>query len=436
MAGRRAPPPPELDLDIGRIGSAGDGIAAGPGGTAWHVARTLPGEAVRVQPMPADGATRAGLVAVLRASPARVAPPCPHFDQGCGGCALQHWDDTAYAAWKRGLVADALARAGFADPAVGHLRRTPPRARRRMDFAVQRREGGVTFGLHRAHGREIVELEVCHVLHPALFALVAPLRRTLSGLAALRRAGSVLANLTDGGADLLLRTDGPLAPTDRAKLAAFAAAHGVCRVSWAAAGVAEGATPGGVETASMLSAPHMSFGGTRVEAPPGAFLQASAEGEAAIVAAVLAGLPPRGATRPRAVELFAGIGTIGFAVAAQMRVQAYEGDEAAAHAARRAQSGTRLEMTRRDLARQPLSAKEMDGAAVVILDPPYGGAAMQMPAIAASGVRRVIYVSCNPGILARDGAVLAQAGYRLLAATPIDQFLWSAQIECVAVLAR
>ncbi len=429
---RRAPAhasAPEATVTIDRIGSAGDGVAARPDGGSLHVARSLPGEVVRVQPGQPGGSVRAELLEVVTPSPDRVAPPCPHFLQGCGGCALQHWDDARYAAWKRGLVAAALQRAGYADPDLGALVRTPPQSRRRMDFAVQRREGGVLFGLHRAHGREIVDLEVCAVLHPALFALVAPLRATLSGLAALRRTGSVVANLLDGGADLLIRTDGPLAPSDRGKLAGFAAAHGVPRVAWALG-------DGMPETACLSSAPFVPFAGHRVEPPPGAFLQASAEGEQAIVQAVLAGLPEQITGRSKAVELFAGCGTISFPVARRMRVLAFEGDAGAASAMRHAQSGSRVEATQRDLARQPLSAKELSGACVVILDPPYGGAAMQMPAIAASGVGRVIYVSCNPGALSRDSAALAGAGYRLVTATPVDQFLWSAQVECVAVFER
>ncbi len=391
------------------------------------MARTLPGEVVLAQKLASSN--RADLLQVLQPSSDRVAPPCPHFLQGCGGCALQHWNADAYAAWKRGLVVAALVRAGYAEPAVGALSGTPPYSRRRMAFAVRRREGGVLFGLHRSHDTEIVDLAVCMVLHATLFALVGPLRQTLSGLAALRRAGSAEANLLSGGADLLIRTDGPLTQGDRVKLAAFAAAHGVSRISWALDG-------GVAETASLLAAPFVLFDGHRVEPPPGAFLQASEQGERAIVQAVLDGLPQHLTGRSRAIELFAGCGTISFPVARHLRVLAYEGDPAAAVAVRRAQSGSRVEMTQRDLARQPLSAKELSGAAVVILDPPYGGAAAQLPLIAASGVGRVIYVSCNPGALARDAAVLAQAGYRLLQATPIDQFLWSAQVECVAVFEK
>ncbi len=95
-----------------------------------------------------------------------------------------------------------------------------------------------------------------------------------------------------------------------------------------------------------------------------------------------------------------------------------------------------MEAVLRDLARQPLTAKELPGAAAIVLDPPFAGAAAQMPGIAASGVERVIYVSCNPAALARDARALHGAGYQVLAATPVDQFLWSSQVESVVVFGR
>ena len=428
-----------MRAEISHIGSAGDGVAAGD--TPLHISRTLPGETVRVQPQP--GGRRATLLEVVAPSPDRVQPPCPHFCEGCGGCALQHWDDDAYAGWKRHLVVAALERAGFARPPVGQLARTAPATRRRMDFAAERTDGGLLLGLHAAHATSITDLHSCHVLHPDLVALLPPLRQTLRGLAALRRRGSVLANLLADGPDLLIRTDGPLAPTDRAKLADFATRHDIRRIAWSPEGGGrDGGTKDGAskdapqEIAFQLGAPYMLFGGHRVEPPPGVFLQASPAGEAAIVAATLAALPSRLTGRSRAMELYAGCGTISFPLSGHLRVQAYEGDAQAAASVRRAQSGTRVEMTHRDLARQPLSGKEMAGAAMVVLDPPYAGAAAQVAQIASSSVPLVVYVSCNPGALARDAGVLAQAGYRLSAATPIDQFLWSAQVECVAVFEK
>ena len=71
-----------------------------------------------------------------------------------------------------------------------------------------------------------------------------------------------------------------------------------------------------------------------------------------------------------------------------------------------------------------------------MLDPPFNGAPAQVPLLAKSVVPRIIYVSCNPAALARDAQVLAQGGYRVLAATPVDQFLWSPHLESVVVFAR
>jgi 23S rRNA (uracil1939-C5)-methyltransferase len=420
----------EAEVEIDHLGNAGDGVARFDFGDLLHVPHTLPSEIVRVG-LDSEGprGARGHILDLLRSSPDRVIPPCPHFDEYCGGCALQHLQDDAYTTWKRELVVTALTRAGIATPNVAALVRTPPKARRRMDLAVRRREGGVLFGLHRAQTTDIIDMLRCDVLHPTLFALIVPLRRTLSSLAALRNIGSVIVNLLASGADVLIRTDGPLSPQDRTKLANFATTHAVPRIAWALGA-------GLYEIAAQAHAPHETFAGTRVETPPGAFLQASAEGETAIVASVLAGLPKKLTGKSRAIELFAGCGTISFPLAAHLRVLAYEGEIAAASAVRRAQAGTRVEMTQRDLARQPLSAKELSAAAVVVLDPPYGGAAAQMPAIAASGVKQVIYVSCNPGALTKDAAVLLNAGYALVAATPIDQFLWSAQVECVATFSK
>jgi 23S rRNA (uracil1939-C5)-methyltransferase len=176
--------------------------------------------------------------------------------------------------------------------------------------------------------------------------------------------------------------------------------------------------------------------GVSVAPPPGAFLQASAAAEVAITAAVLAGLPDKFTGKARIVELFAGCGTLTFALAERARTVAYEGDRGAYEALRKAVAGRRIDAVQRDLARQPLASKELAGAAAIVLDPPFPGAAAQMAGIAGSGAARVIYVSCNPGALARDAKALHQAGYRVVSATPVDQFLWSAQVESVVVFAR
>jgi 23S rRNA (uracil1939-C5)-methyltransferase len=138
---------------VQRLGAAGDGVADGP----VHIARTLPGERVRATKI---GAQRAALDEILLASPHRISPSCRHFAD-CGGCAVQHLEDSAYAEWKRGLVAHALARAGFDASCLAPLVRTAPGTRRRMDFAARRVPGGIHFGLHAQQSETIIDIAAC-----------------------------------------------------------------------------------------------------------------------------------------------------------------------------------------------------------------------------------------------------------------------------------
>ncbi len=421
---------PAIALTVNRVGADGDGVAALADGSPVYLPYTLPGEIVSAASLIRRGQGWVGTAELLTPSPSpsRQPAPCPHFG-ACGGCTLQHWQDAPYAAWKSAQVAAALSRAGFAEFPVAPIARTPPQQRRRIDLALRRDGTGCAVGLHRHRGAEIIDLHTCLVVEPCLVTTIAALRATLPRIAGLRRVGSALANVLDSGIDLLLRTDAPLSAADRVTLTAMAQQIGACRISWALG-------DGVPETACQLAPATTDLAGVAVSVPPGGFLQASRAGAAAITAAVLAGLPDRRPPRAPIIELFAGCGTLTFALATQARVIAFEGNPAAHAALRSASANGRVEPVLRDLVRQPLTAKDMAGAAAVVLDPPYVGAAAQMPTIAGSGVARVIYVSCNPAALARDARVLRDAGYAAVAATPVDQFLWSAAVESVCVFER
>jgi 23S rRNA (uracil1939-C5)-methyltransferase len=420
-------------VDIVRVGQEGDGIAAMADGAALFVPFGLPGERVLVRPSAKRGEGFAARIeGIERSSPERVPAACVHFGV-CGGCALQHWEHAAYSAWKSGLLTAALQRAGYAIAPLPTIV-TPPHSRRRMDLAIRRVAGGtVELGLHAARDKSVVDLAECTVLHPDLVALLPRLRAVLKSLQALGQEGSAVVNLLDSGPDILLRTDKKLAVSDRTFLANFAAETGCPRISWAQ-------NTGTPETAALLRPPVTSLSGTNVTVPPGGFMQATREGEAAIVAAAMAGLPAKPTAKARVLELFAGSGTLTFAIAKHMRVHAVEGDAAAFASLKAACNATgqtgRITVEHRDLARQPLQAKEIAGFDTVVLDPPHGGAAAQIGLIAASGVKRVIYVSCNPTALGRDALALKQAGYKLASAQPVDQFLWSARLESVCVFTK
>ena len=417
-----------MEVLIERMGAGGDGIAPGP----TYVPQGLPGERLHVEINGKRGdGTLATIHEILNPSLDRIAPACAHFLEGCGGCVLQHWAPTPQAAWKRERLRVALARGGFAEAPVAETITTPPGARRRADFAIRRGTDGLRLGFHAAGSAAILDIATCPVLHPRLVAVLKPLRDLLPRLPALKRDGSAVLNLLDTGPDLLLRTDGTLDAAGRVLLAGFAAAHGLPRIAWARGN-------GVPEIAAQLGPVSIALSGVAVTPAPGAFLQASPEGEQAIIAAMLAGLPAKLAGRGRIADLHAGFGTLSLALARRGRVTAFESDGAAvaALANAAAKAGLPLAATRRDLARQPLTVAELAPFAAVVLDPPFAGAEEQAGVLARSAVPAVIYVSCNPQALARDLRFFADQGWRVDAATPIDQFLWSGQLEAVVVLSR
>ncbi len=418
-----------VELTVTQMGAAGDGIAALPEGGSAFISFTLPGERITARPTAKD---RAVLEAVLAPSVERVEPPCRHFTI-CGGCSLQHWADAPYAEWKRGRLAEALSRAGYAWPHVSPMVATSRAVRQRADLGLERlADGRVEIGFHERGATNLVPMRECHVLLPALVALLPALQDALRGLNALKRLGSAIINMLDSGPDILLRTDAPLSMQDRRMLAEYAARAGIPRIAWAGKGAP-------AEVAAQVNPVRHKLSGITVSPPPGAFLQASTEGEAAIIAAVMAGLPKKMSPRARIADLYAGIGTLSFPMAGRHLVQAYEGDTAAAEALRGAAHAgqvSRLLGERRDLVRQPLLPAELKNFAAVVLDPPFAGAPEQVAQIARSKLPHVVYVSCSPAALGRDAAILREAGFDLVSATPVDQFLWSPHLESVVVFAR
>ena len=299
-----------------------------------------------------------------------------------------------------------------------------------MDLGAARMtDGTILLGLHARLSHDIIDMTECHVLDPALFMLLGPLRACLRSSRCLARTGSVVLNLLETGPDLLLRTDRAPDAADRTRLASFANTHNICRIAWQDERPGRRAIP---ETLARLTPSRMTFAAREVDIPPGAFLQAVPQAQAAITKVVIDALP----SKPRIVELYAGCGTLTFPMAEHGRVTAFEGDPASVQALARASGGTRIEVHRRDLARDPVNVSELRDATAIVLDPPYAGAGRQMDQIARAPAGTIIIVSCNPAALAREASVLNRAGFELCHAIAIDQFLFSEHVESVAVFRR
>jgi 23S rRNA (uracil1939-C5)-methyltransferase len=254
----------------------------------------------------------------------------------------------------------------------------------------------------------------CHILRPELFALVAPLRRLLTG----RATASM--TLADQGVDLTL--EGVVADTLALAegMTDFARQHGLARLS-----LDDGY---GAQSVWEPEPVTISLGGVPVPLPPNAFLQATADGEAALIEAVREAVGPARVT----VDLFAGLGT--FALLLPGKVYAAEGARDAALALKAAGRG--IFVDHRDLFRRPLDVAELNRFEAVVLDPPRAGAREQMASLAAASVPRIAYVSCNPATFARDARMLADGGYRLEWVKPVGQFRWSTHVELAAAFSK
>jgi 23S rRNA (uracil1939-C5)-methyltransferase len=411
----------ELEVEIERLGAQGDGVAEGPEGPIF-VPFTLPGERVRIAVEPGkEGNGHAGLLEVLVASPDRIAPICPHFGV-CGGCALQHMEAGAYLRWKRDQVVAALKSRGL-EAVVEPVRPVRLGSRRRANLALDRDARGLALGYRRARTHELIDVAVCPVLSPRIVASLPKLKAALAPLLGGKREAKIGVTETESGLDIVVEGVRP----KPAALGAFAGHAG-------AAGVARLTVDG--ESIAFGAAPTVILGGVTVKLPPGAFLQASREAEAVLVALVRQGV----GSAKRVADLFAGLGTFTLALARTAAVDAFEADEAAlsalAEAARRTPKLKPVRTFARDLFRAPLGPKELAGYDAVLFDPPRAGAAAQAAELAKSRVPNVVAVSCNPGTLARDLRLLVDGGYRLVRVVPVDQFLFSPHIEVIAHLMR
>lgn len=395
-----------------RIAAKGDGVTA----DGRHVPLSAPGDRLRE-----DGGLDHG--------PHHVTPPCRHFPL-CGGCQLQHMDEQSFTQFVSDRVAGALVGQGIATEALLPAHISPSHSRRRASLRAARFGKKLHLGFSSENSHRIVDMQMCAMLHPALFNLVAPLRQLLGPLVGDRRAAHVRMTLTDQGVDLLIENAGTEDVKDglamAENLSVFAQENKLARLS-----IDEGF---GAQTRYEPEPVTVTFGGVAVGAPPFAFLQATQDGEAALVGAVRDALK-----EARTIaDLFSGLGTFALSLGEGRAVYAAEAARdmvlALKIAANRAQR--KLVSDHRDLFRRPLVPQELDRFDAILLDPPRAGAREQVVQLAQSKVPVIAYVSCNPGSFARDAKQLIEGGYRLASVQPVGQFRWSTHLELAAIFRR
>jgi 23S rRNA (uracil1939-C5)-methyltransferase len=410
-------------LVIDRIGHRGDGVVdsrADGSGEPIFILGALPGEMVEVESVPGHP-DRRQLLRVEKPSPERIAPICPHFGV-CGGCAMQHWQTSAYRAWKRGLLVEALRQAGI-DAPIADLIDAHGDGRRRAVFHARRGTHDILeVGFSAARAHQVIPIDRCPILAKGLDGALKAAWAIAELLSPLRKPLDIHATETDAGLDIDVRGSGPLTAAATTALAGLVSQHNLARL-----------TRHG-ELVAQARAPTLRVGPATVFLPPAAFLQATTEGEtvlARLVSDICTAVKPKKGV----ADLFAGIGPFALRLAEQARVTACDDDEVALAALSRAANSPGLKPVtteRRDLFKNPCLATELDRFDAVVFDPPRQGAQAQSREIAASRVPIVAAVSCNPGTFARDARILLDGGYRMTGVTPVDQFRYSAHVELVA----
>ncbi len=432
---------PQITLEITHIGGRGDGVGHADYTLNYNlksytvfVPETLPGEVVTVQPQKINAqGIRAELVELNKASENRRIPPCPAFGR-CGGCQLQHLNDNSYQNWKSNILEKSLLEAGVTPKEWGRAFWGGAATRRRATFSYRRTADSVFIGFLSRQTHLIMPIEACVILQPQLKALLVPLH--IFAKTALKKGdtGRLQINMLDAGADITLLPDEEIPQEQQTKLASAATQTDLLAVM-----VRLSIQQPDSEIAIPLIAPkspRLSSFGVPAIIPPASFLQASAEGEAAMIKLLASKI----ADNSRIIDLFCGAGTLTLGLLLRgCKLLAIDEDGEAISAFEAATNqagfGQQARFERRNLFNAPLLPPELKDADTVILDPPRQGAKVQMPLLRQSRIPQILMVSCNPRTLARDLAILTADGlYHLDSVTLIDQFVYSTHVEAVACL--
>ena len=408
-------------LVIDHVGHRGDGVALG-GHEAIYVPYTLGGETVEVEDVRGHP-DRRHLLAIDVASPERITPFCPHFGV-CGGCAIQHWQDDRYRAWKHQLVVETL-RQSKLDCEVAQLVDAHGAGRRRITLHARMGTHDVLkVGFAAAQSHDVIAVDRCPILDPALNGALEAAWALAEALISVGKPLDIQLTATLSGLDVDVRGSGPLTAAMITALSRIAEKHRLARL-----------TRHG-ELVLMRNAPVIAIGPAQVTLPPGSFLQATAAGEE-----TLATLVEKHAGRARHIaDLFCGVGPFALRLARRSRVSAFDSDAGAVTALQKAATATSglkpVKAEARDLFRRPLTPPELRDYDAVVFDPPRQGAQAQSERLAASKVPVVIAASCNAATFARDARILVDGGYKLEGVTPVDQFRHTPHVELVVRFSR
>jgi 23S rRNA (uracil1939-C5)-methyltransferase len=426
-------------LSIERLSHDLRGIAYADG-TTWFVEGALPGEVVEARVlMRRQQMVDAEVISVAQPAAERTTSTC-EYEEHCGGCGLQHVDHAAQINFKQVVLLDQLARIGKVQPTeiLPALLAEPWAYRRRSRIACKwsSEKKHLAVGFRERHSQNIIEINHCSVLVPALEKLLQPLRACLSRWSQPRQIGHVELLAADNGVGMLLRVMAQPSDVDAALLRDFSATTSVAiYLQTEDKGAVQYFCGPDVALASKNAATN-----TALTCVPGDFLQGNAAVNALLIDAVLTAMQPM--PTDTALEAFCGLGN--FTLPLSQRVQKITAIElsesmlARASAQASVQGITNINWLASNLDQCDSHTFDSHKLALpvfnkLLLDPPRDGAQEFCKQVGLKGVERIVYVSCNPSTLARDAAILAERGFALHSVQLVDMFPQTSHIEALAV---
>jgi 23S rRNA (uracil1939-C5)-methyltransferase len=406
-------------------------------GKAVFIDGALAGETVGYAPYRSKPSYElAQLLQVIKPSPARIEPPCPHYGN-CGGCSMQHLEDRSQVAAKQRVLEDALWHIGRvrAESMLPPIYGMPWHYRHRARLSVRfvPKKGGVLVGFRERRSSYVADMSSCEVLPAAVSAAIPALRELIRTLSVRDRLPQIEVAVGEAASTLILRILQPLTQADETALRALSEAVGM--QIWLQLGNPESAEPFWPATAAPLYYTLPEFG-VRITFLPTDFTQVNPAVNRILVRRALALLDPR--PGERIGDFFCGLGNFTLPIARSgARVIGYEGSERLVARGRQNAAENGIDATCRFEVADLFDAKacrKLGSFDKVLLDPPREGAVELVKSFADGPPRRVVYVSCDPATLARDAGMLVETqGYALRAAGVANMFPHTSHVESVAL---
>ncbi|MGE8281147.1 MAG: 23S rRNA (uracil(1939)-C(5))-methyltransferase RlmD [Stenotrophomonas sp.] len=432
-----------FQTDILDLSHDGRGVARreGEGGKVTFISGALPHETVMAEQ---TGKSRhfdeAKTVEVLKASTHRVEPRCPHFGV-CAGCVLQHLEESQQIVAKQQVLTDNLTRIGHVTPGtvLPALVGDSWGYRRKGRFSVRRveKKDKTLVGFRELDPRFVADLSQCLTVIPEIGTKVSALSEFIETLDGKRDIPQIEFIGGDAAIALTVRHLQPLSDADKQAWMAFGQQHGFAIYLQS----------GGLETVAPLwpvEGVALSFAlpqwNVELAFRPLDFIQVNAKLNQQMIAHALTLLDAQ--PDERVLDLFCGLGNFTLPLARTVReVVGVEGE--AGLVARAKENAVRngldnAEFHAADLTQDQRNASWMkQGFDKLLLDPPRSGAIDVLQQLPLKQFKRIVYVSCHPGSLARDaGYLVNEQGFTLVSAGAMDMFPHTAHVESIAVFEK